>query len=170
MKTMLLAAAAALSLGIGFAYAGDGEGPAGGYAYPGYIVPGSIYGGAQVPVQNTPRIAAAQNGQATHIYGTHSQSQGIWLFRPTRWAAATNANTEGSGGGRHHCRPFSFQRGELSPPRTQPRTFAGAPFCLIGDRLPAHSRVGVLVPDVLKVTLRKLRDFNWLALSPVIGA
>ena len=82
MKTMLLAAAAALSLGIGSAYAGDGEGPAGGYVYPGYIVPGSIYGGAQIPVQNTPRTAAAQNGQATHIYGTHSQSQGIWLFPP----------------------------------------------------------------------------------------
>ena len=82
MKTMLLAAVAALSLGIGSAYAGDGAGPAGGYVYPGYIVPGSIYGGAQVPVQNTPRIAAAQNGQATHIYGTHSQSQGIWLFPP----------------------------------------------------------------------------------------
>src|ERR1700722_17461180 len=64
-------------------------------------------------------------------------------FLPTRWAAAvaTNANTDGCGGGRRHCRPFSFQRGELSPPRTQPRTFAGAPFCLIGDRLPACSRV-----------------------------
>jgi hypothetical protein len=48
MKTILLAAAAALSLGIGSAYAGDGEGPAGGYVYPGYIVPGSIYGGAKL--------------------------------------------------------------------------------------------------------------------------
>jgi hypothetical protein len=84
MKTRFLAAAAAaaISLGIGSAFAGDGEGPAGGYVYPDYIVPGSIYAG--VPTQNTPRGATAQNGQATHIYGTHSQSQGIWLFPPSQ--------------------------------------------------------------------------------------
>jgi hypothetical protein len=78
MKTMLLAAAAALSLGIGSAYAGDGEGPAGGYVFPGYIIPGSVYAGAQ-----TPSVATTQNGQArTHVYVTHSQSQGTWLFPP----------------------------------------------------------------------------------------
>jgi hypothetical protein len=74
MKTMLLAAAAALSLGIGSAYAGDGEGPSGGYVYP-----GSIYAGAQIPAQNAPSVATAQNGQTMHVYVTHS-NQGTWLF------------------------------------------------------------------------------------------
>ena len=77
MKTMFLAAAAVLSLGVGSAYAGDGEGPAGGYVYPGYIIPGSVYAGAQTP------SVAARNGQAqTHAYVTRSQSQGMWLFPP----------------------------------------------------------------------------------------
>ena len=90
MKTMFLAAAAALSLGVGSAYAGDGEGPAGVYVYPGYIVPGSIYGGAQTPVPNTSRVATAQNGQVTHIFGTHSQSQGVWLFPPSQIGGGGN--------------------------------------------------------------------------------
>jgi hypothetical protein len=90
MKTMLLAAAAALSLGIGSVYAADGQGPAGGYVYPGYIAPGSVYAGVPTPVQNTPRVATAQNGRATHIYGTHSQSDGIWLFPPNDAAGGSN--------------------------------------------------------------------------------
>jgi hypothetical protein len=87
MKTMLLAAAAALSLGIGSAYAGDGEGPAVGYVYPGSIFAGSVYAGA---VQNAPPAATAQNGRATHIYGTHSQSQGVWLFPPNQNGGGSN--------------------------------------------------------------------------------
>jgi hypothetical protein len=80
MKTMLLAAAAALSLGVGSAYAGDGEGPAGGYVFPGYIAPGTVYAGAQ-----TPPVVTTPSGQAhTHVYATHSQSQGVWLFPPTQ--------------------------------------------------------------------------------------
>jgi hypothetical protein len=90
MKTMLLAAAAALSLDIGSAYAADGQGPAGGYLYPDYIAPGSVYAGVPTPAQNTPRVATAQNGQATHIYGTHSQSQGIWLFPPNQAGGGGN--------------------------------------------------------------------------------
>jgi hypothetical protein len=90
MKTMLLAAAAALSFGIGSAYAADGQGPAGGYLYPDYIAPGSVYAGAPTPAQNTPRVATAQNGQATHIYGTHSESQGIWLFPPNQAGGGSN--------------------------------------------------------------------------------
>jgi hypothetical protein len=74
MRTMVFAAAAALSLGIGSAYAAGGQEPAGGYLYPDYIAPGSVYAGAPTPAQNTPRVATAQNGQATHIYGTHSES------------------------------------------------------------------------------------------------
>jgi hypothetical protein len=93
MSTTLLAVFTVLGLGIGSASAGDGGGPAGGYAYPDYIAPGSVYAGAPTPAQNTPRVATAQNGQATHIYGTHSESQGIWLFPTRRAAAATNANT-----------------------------------------------------------------------------
>ena len=50
MKILLFATAAALSLGIGSAYAGDGEGPSGGYIYP-----GSIYAGVQVPLQPSDR-------------------------------------------------------------------------------------------------------------------
>ena len=89
MKTMLLAAAAALSLGIGSAYAADGEGAAGGYVHPDYIFPGSVYAGA---VQNDPSVATVQNGRATHIYGTHSQSQsqGIWLFPPNQVGGGGN--------------------------------------------------------------------------------
>ena len=86
MKTMFLAAAAVLSLGVGSAYAGDGEGPAGGYVYPGYIIPGSVYTGAQ-----TPSVAAVQNGQAqTHAYVTRSQSQGTWLFPPNQTGGGSN--------------------------------------------------------------------------------
>src|ERR1700722_19390808 len=44
-----------------------------------------VYAG--VPTQNTPRAATARNGQATHIHGTHSRSQGICLF-PARQVAA----------------------------------------------------------------------------------
>jgi hypothetical protein len=87
MKTMLLGAAAALSLGIGSAYAGDGQGPAGGYVYPGSIFAGSVYAGA---VQNAPPVATAQSGQATHIYGTHSQKQGVWLFPPDQTGGGDN--------------------------------------------------------------------------------
>jgi hypothetical protein len=35
-------------------------------------------------VQNTSRVAPAQNGQVTHIFATHSQSQGVWLFPPNQ--------------------------------------------------------------------------------------
>jgi hypothetical protein len=90
MKTMLLAAAAALSLGIGSAYAADGQGPAGGYVYPDYIFPGSVYAGTPTPAQHTPRVATAQNGQATHIYGAHSERQGIWLFPPNQAGGGSN--------------------------------------------------------------------------------
>jgi hypothetical protein len=82
MRTMVLAAAAALSLGIGSACAAGGQGQAGGYLYPDYIAPGSVYAGAPTPAQNSARVTTLRNGQATHIYGTHSQSQGIWLFPP----------------------------------------------------------------------------------------
>jgi hypothetical protein len=84
MKTMLLAAAAALSLGIGSAYAGDGEGPSGGYVYP-----GSIYAGVQVPAQNAPSVATAQNGRTMHVYVTHS-NQGTWLFPPNQNQGGNN--------------------------------------------------------------------------------
>jgi hypothetical protein len=90
MKTMLLAGAAALSLGIGSAYAADGEGPAGGYAYPGYIAPGSVYAGAPTTVPNSPSAATAQNSHAVHAYVTHSQSQGVWLFPPNEAAGGSN--------------------------------------------------------------------------------
>ena len=85
-KTMLFAAAAALSLGIGSAYAA--QGPAGGYVYPDYIAPGSVYAGALTSVQTTP--ATAQNGRAVHTYVTHSQSQGIWLFPPNQAGGGSN--------------------------------------------------------------------------------
>ena len=84
IRTIVLAAAAALSLGIGSAYAAGGQEPAGGYLYPDYIAPGSVYAGAPTPAQSTPRVTTLQNGQTTHIYGTHSQSQGIWLFPPNQ--------------------------------------------------------------------------------------
>jgi hypothetical protein len=86
MKTMLLAAAA-VGLGIGAAYAGDGAGPAGGYVYPGSIYAGSVYAGA---VQNAPAVATAQTGRATQIYGTHAQSQGVWLFPPNQEGGGSN--------------------------------------------------------------------------------
>jgi hypothetical protein len=86
MKTMLFAAAAALSLGIGSAYAGDGQGPAGGYVFPGYVAPGTVYAGAQTP----PTVTAPGGAAHTHVYATHSQSQGVWLFPP---------NQTGGGGG-----------------------------------------------------------------------
>ena len=82
MSTTLLAVFTVLGLGIGSAYAGDG--PAGGYAYPDYIAPGSVYAGVPTSVRNTAGVATVQNGQATHIYGTHSQSEGVWLFPPTQ--------------------------------------------------------------------------------------
>ena len=89
MKTKLLAAAAALSLGIGSAHAADGQGPAGGYLYPDYIAPGSVYAGAPTSVPTTP--ATAQNGRAVHTYVTHSQSQsGIWLFPPNQAGGGSN--------------------------------------------------------------------------------
>jgi hypothetical protein len=84
MSTTLLAVITALGLGIGSAYAGDGGGPAGGYAYPDYIAPGSVYAGVPTPARNIPGVATVQNGQATHIFGTHSQSEGVWLFPPTQ--------------------------------------------------------------------------------------
>jgi hypothetical protein len=85
MKTMLLAAAATLSFGIGSAYAGDGEGPSGGYVYP-----GSIYAGAEVPAQSGPSVATAQNGRAqTHVYVTHS-NRGTWLFPPNQNQGGNN--------------------------------------------------------------------------------
>jgi hypothetical protein len=90
MKTMFLAAAAALSLGIGSAYADAGGGQAGGYVYPDYVAPGAIYAGAPSPMQNTPSVATAQNGQVTHIFGTHSQSQGVWLFPPSQVGGGGN--------------------------------------------------------------------------------
>jgi hypothetical protein len=86
MKTMLLAALAALSLGIGSAYAGDGEGPASGYAYPGYVPPGS----AAYPAGSQARVAPAQNGDGFHIFGTHSQGQGTWLFPPNQTGGGDN--------------------------------------------------------------------------------
>ena len=92
MKTMYLAvaAAAAISLGIGSAFAGDGEGPAGGYVYPDYIFPGSVYAGTPTPAQNTPRVATVQNSRAIHTYVTHSQSQGVWLFPPNQTGGGGN--------------------------------------------------------------------------------
>ena len=80
--TTLLAVITALGLGIGSAYAGDG--PAGGYVYPDYFAPGSVYAGVPTPARNIPGVAAAQDGQAIHVYGTHSQSEGVWLFPPTQ--------------------------------------------------------------------------------------
>ena len=83
MRTMLLAVAAALSLDIGSAYAG--EGPAGGYVYPGYIPPGATaYPAMQGPV------VPAQNGRSVHVYGTHSQGQGTWLFPPNQTGGGGN--------------------------------------------------------------------------------
>jgi hypothetical protein len=79
MKTMLLAAAAALSLGAGSAYAAGSGNQSGGYVYPDYVFPGSVYAGNRVPA--SPAVTA-QNGQAVHAYATHSQSQGTWLFPP----------------------------------------------------------------------------------------
>jgi hypothetical protein len=77
MKTMLLAAVTALSVGIGSAYANESASPAGGYVYPDYTFPGSVYGGIQAPLQS-----AGQSGQAVvHTYVTN-QSKGTWLFPP----------------------------------------------------------------------------------------
>ena len=78
MKTLFLATAAALSLSMGVAYAGDGDVPQANTLFT--ELPGVI---AQAPVQN-PSVATAQNGAATHIYGTHLRSQGIWLFPPNQ--------------------------------------------------------------------------------------
>jgi hypothetical protein len=64
--------------------AGDGEGPSGGYVYP-----GSIYAGAQVPAQNAPSVATAQSGQTMHVYVTHS-NQGTWLFPPNQNQGGNN--------------------------------------------------------------------------------
>ena len=90
MKTMLLAAAAALSLGVGSAYAAGGGGVAGGYVYPEYVFPGSVYAGTPTTAHSSARLPTAQNGAATHIYGTHSESQGIWLFPPNNAGGGSN--------------------------------------------------------------------------------
>jgi hypothetical protein len=42
-----------------------------------------------LPAQNTSRVATTQNGQTTHI-GTHSESQGIWLFPPNQAGGGSN--------------------------------------------------------------------------------
>jgi hypothetical protein len=84
MKTLLFATAAALSLGIGSAYAGDGEGPSGTYVYP-----GSIYAGVQTPLQQTPSVATAQNGQTMHVYVSRS-NKGTWLFPPNQNQGGSN--------------------------------------------------------------------------------
>jgi hypothetical protein len=81
---MLLAAAGALSLGIGSAYADQTGGAAGGYVYPDYVFPGAVYAGAETPLRNAPPVARTQNGRAAQIFGTHAQSQGIWLFPPNQ--------------------------------------------------------------------------------------
>ena len=80
MKTMLLAAAAALSLGVGSAYANESE--SGGYVYPNY----------QFPTHNAPPAAAAQNGQASQLYVTHSETvnHGTWLFPPDQFGGGNN--------------------------------------------------------------------------------
>jgi hypothetical protein len=90
MKTMIFAAAAALSLGIGSAYAASGAAPADGYVYPDYVFPGSVYAGAETPMQNAPTAVTTQAGRTTHIYGTHSQSQGVWLFPPNQLGGGGN--------------------------------------------------------------------------------
>jgi hypothetical protein len=84
MKILLFATAAALSLGIGSAYAGDGEGPSGGYIYP-----GSIYAGVQVPLQKAPPVATAQNDRTMHVYVSRS-NQGTWLFPPNQTQGGSN--------------------------------------------------------------------------------
>jgi hypothetical protein len=82
MKTMLLAAAAALSLGASSAYAAESGNQAGGYVYPDYIFPGSVYAGVRVPASP---VTTSHDGRAVHAYATHSQSQGTWLFPPTMY-------------------------------------------------------------------------------------
>jgi hypothetical protein len=82
MKIMLLAAAAALSLGVGSAYANESGGQAGGYVYPNY----------QFPTHNAPPAVAAQNGQASQLFVTHSQTlnNGTWLFPPDQFGGGNN--------------------------------------------------------------------------------
>jgi hypothetical protein len=82
MKTMLLAAAAALSLGVGSAYANESGPQAGGYVYPNY----------QFPTHNAPPAVAAQNGQASQLYVTHSETvnHGTWLFPPDQFGGGNN--------------------------------------------------------------------------------
>jgi hypothetical protein len=78
MKTMLLAAVAALSVGTGSAYANESGGQSGGYVYPDYVFPGSVYGGVQAPAQS-----AGQSGQAAvHTFVTNQSKGGTWLFPP----------------------------------------------------------------------------------------
>jgi hypothetical protein len=77
MRILLRAAMAAISIGsIGSAYADPSGRQAGGYAFPDYVVPGSVYAGSETPA---PR-PAAQNGSAIHTFVAHSRSQGISLF------------------------------------------------------------------------------------------
>jgi hypothetical protein len=44
---------------------------------------------AQAPVQNAPAVAAAQNGQAIHVYVTQS-NHGTWLFPPNQNGGGNN--------------------------------------------------------------------------------
>jgi hypothetical protein len=91
MSTTLIATTAVLGLGIGSAIAGEnGGGPADGYIYPDYIPPGSVYAGAQTPARNVPSATTVQNGKVTNIFGTHSQSQGVWLFPPDQLGGGGN--------------------------------------------------------------------------------
>ena len=88
--TMLFAAAAALSLGIGSAYADAGGGKAGGYVYPDYIAPSTIYAGTPSQVQKTAPVATAQDGQTIHAYVAQSRSLGTWLFPPNMNGGGNN--------------------------------------------------------------------------------
>jgi hypothetical protein len=79
MKIMLRAAFAALSIAsIGSAYANDSGSQSGGYLYPDYVFPGSVYGGVRAPTQS-----AGQSGQAVvHTFVTNQGKEGTWLFPP----------------------------------------------------------------------------------------
>ena len=76
MRIVLRAAIAALSIAsIGSAYAGDGDIPQANTLFT--ELPGVI---AQVPVQNAPSVATAQNGEAVHAYASNA-NRGTWLFQ-----------------------------------------------------------------------------------------
>lgn len=80
MKIMLRAAIAAISIGtIGSAYADGGEGPVPNTQFT--EIPGVI---AQAPVQNAPPVATAQNGQAIHVYVSHSNPGSPFLLNNTK--------------------------------------------------------------------------------------